>query len=197
MPKFILASQSPRRAQLLRQLGIEFDTIPSNVDESLIPRVKPVAYVKKLASMKAKAVAKKVKEGIIISADTMVVLDGKLIGKPKDMSDASATIRSLSGKVHLVVSGVCIMDKSTGKTKTTATTTRVKFRELSDDLIKWYLGTGEPLGKAGSYGIQGKGAILIEWIKGDYSNVVGLPLVTFAKMLEDMGIKLGNSRFQN
>ena len=193
MPKFILASQSPRRAQLLRQLGIEFDTIPSNIDESLIPRVKPVAYVKTLASMKAKVVAKEVKEGIIISADTMVVLDGKLIGKPKDMSDASATIRGLSGKVHLVVSGICIIDKYTGKTKTTATTTKVKFRELSDDLITWYLGTGEPLGKAGSYGIQGKGAILIEWIKGDYSNVVGLPLVTFAKMLEDMGIKLGNS----
>lgn len=193
MQKFILASQSPRRAELLRQLGLNFDIMPSNIDESVIPKVKPVAYVKKLASLKAKAVAKQVKEGIIISADTMVVLDGKLIGKPKDIADASATIRQLNGKVHLVVSAVCIMDIPTGKTKTTVTTTKVKFRELSEDLITWYIDTGEPLGKAGSYGIQGKGAILIEWINGDYSNVVGLPLVTFAKMLEDMGIKLGNS----
>ncbi len=190
MAKFILASQSQRRAELLRQIGLRFEVMASNVDEESVPKAKPASYVKKLAKLKAKAVAKGLGEGIVIGADTIVYLDGKIIGKPKDSQDASLTLSELSGKVHKVITGICIINKYTGKTATKSVATKVKFRDLDQNVINWYVGTGEPLGKAGSYGIQSKGAILVEWVKGDYPNVVGLPLTTLAMMLERMDVKL-------
>ncbi len=185
--KIILASQSPRRVVLLKQIGLEFEQIPSEIDEEKVPKTRPVSYVKKLAGLKAEAVAKRVDEGIIIGADTIVCIDGKIFGKPRDAKDAIEMLRILDGRVHKVISGICVIDTYSNTTVTKAVTTRVKFRKLDDRLIRWYIGTGEPLDKAGGYGIQGKGAALIEWIRGDYSNVVGLPIMALAMILEGMG----------
>ncbi len=190
MVRFILASQSQRRIELLKQLGMTFEVAPSNVNEDVVHEISPAKYVKKLARLKAKTVSTRIGEGVVIGVDTIVCLDGRIIGKPKDKEDAASTLKALSGKVHNVVSGICVINKYSGKTAVKSVTTKVKFRELSDGMIKWYVGTGEPLGKAGSYGIQGMGAILVEWVKGDYFNVVGLPLVTLATMLEEMGVPL-------
>jgi septum formation protein len=142
--------------------------------------------VKKLAKLKAKAIAKQVDDGIIIGADTMVYIDGLIIGKPKDKQNAAQTLRLLDGKWHTVVSGICVINKYTKKTVAKAVSTKVKFRKLDEKIINWYVNTEEPLGKAGSYAIQGKGAILVESIKGDYYNIVGLPIVTLASILEEM-----------
>lgn len=171
----------------MRQIGLEFETIPSNFDEEKVPKTRPVSYVKKLAKFKARAVAKQVSEGIVIGADTVVCMDDQIIGKPKDAKEAADTLKLLEGKVHTVISGICVINKYSGKTVTKAVKTKVKFRKLDDKMIDWYVKTGEPLDKAGSYGVQGKGAILVEWIKGDYSNVVGLPITTLAAILEGMG----------
>ena len=172
---------------LLKQIGLEFEQIPSEIDEEKVPKTRPVSYVKKLAGLKAEAVAKRVDEGIIIGADTIVCIDGKIFGKPRDAKDAIEMLRILDGRVHKVISGICVIDTYSNTTVTKAVTTRVKFRKLDDRLIRWYIGTGEPLDKAGGYGIQGKGAALIEWIRGDYSNVVGLPIMALAMILEGMG----------
>ena len=184
--KLILASQSPRRAALMKQAGLQFEVMPSNSDEESVPHDKPAKYVKTIAKMKANAIAAKVSEGIIIAADTTVYLDGKIYNKPKDRAEAIEMLKLFSGKVHKVTSGLCVINKYTGKTVTKAVTTSVKFRELSDRLISWYVDTGEPYDKAGGYGIQAKGGILVEWVKGDYYNVTGLPLVTLMKILEEM-----------
>ena len=189
MTKFILASQSPRRAELLRQFGIEFEIIPSNSNEDSVSKSNPISYVKKVAKLKAKTVSKQINEGVIISVDTEACIGDKILGKPKDNADAASTLAELSGKVHNVISGICIIDKYTGKTLVKTVKTKVKFRELSNDLISWYVSTGEPNGKTGSYAIQGKGAVLVEWIKGDFYNINGLPLSKLAQMFEEMGIQ--------
>lgn len=188
MTRFILASESPRRMALLKQIGLEFEVMPSGIDEEEVEFSHPKAYVKKLAQLKAKSVAKKIQDGVVIGADTMICIGSKIIGKPRDREDAAATLRELSGRVHEVVSGVCVIDKSSGRAVTKASVTRVKFRDLNDGLINWYVGTGEPLGKAGSYGIQERGALLVEWVRGDYSNVVGLPITTLVDILEQMNL---------
>ncbi len=175
------------RANLLRQMGINPKIVPSGFDERSIRPTNPPTYVKKLATMKAKSVAKGHKHGIIIGADSVVSVGNRIIGKPADRSDAISTLRFLSGKVHKVTTGICIIDAATGTSKVGSATTYVKLRKLSGRTIRWYVGTGEPMNKAGSYGIQGKGAILVEWIKGDYYNITGLPLATLFKMLEEMG----------
>jgi septum formation protein len=188
MVKIILASASPRRIELLKRIGLDFEAIPSNVDEDTIPKTKPVAYVKKLAKMKARAVAKQVNEGVIIGADTVVCINDRIIGKPKDREEAIKTLKELSGKSHLVVSGVCVINKYSKKTVTKASKATLRFRELNDRIIDWYLKAGESEGFAGSYAIQGKGAVLADSIKGDYYAIVGLPLSTLYKILEDMGV---------
>jgi septum formation protein len=175
------------RANLLRQMGIDPKIVPSGFDERSISLSRPSTYVKRLATMKARSVAKSYKDGIIIGADSVVSVGNKIIGKPADSSDAISTLRFLSGKVHKVTTGVCIIDAATGASQSCSATTYVKLRSLSKSMISWYVGTGEPMGKAGSYGIQGKGAILVEWIRGDYYNITGLPLAVLFKMLERMG----------
>jgi septum formation protein len=186
MTRLILASESPRRAALLRQIGLEFEVIPSSVAEEGTTAARPASYAKKLAKSKARAVSKQVDEGIIIGADTVVCLGDRIFGKPKDAEDAANTLKLLEGKVHRVVTGICVIDKRSETAVTKAVTTQVKFRKLDARLIDWYVRTGEPLDKAGSYGIQGRGAVLIEWIRGSYSNVVGLPLETLSVILEGM-----------
>ena len=177
--EFILASASPRRKELLEALGLKFKVIVGDADEdSISPEGVPVSiYVQELSLLKAAQTAKLVlknKKAIIIAADTVVTLDGKVLGKPKDPQDAFFMLKSLSGREHEVYTGICVMRVSDGKTYCTSQSTKVHFKELSPKQIAAYVATKEPMDKAGAYGIQGKGAVLVSKIDGDYNNVVGL-----------------------
>lgn len=191
MKKIVLASKSPRRKELLEQIDIEYECIPAvgeekispAIDEKLYEKYKdfPAGQVILLAVQKAKEVAGKVKGQIIVAADTVVELDGVVLGKPKDETHAVSMLKSLSGKKHYVHTGVCIIsqaDKDALADKMTcfAETTEVYFKELTDEEITDYVATKEPMDKAGAYGIQGRAAAFIPKIKGDYNNVVGLPI---------------------
>ena len=195
MIDFILASGSPRRKELLELMGLEFKVIVSQADEDSVSKdLKPELYVQELALLKASATAKEVlrnKNAVIISADTIVTLDGQILGKPKDEDDAFNMLSKLSGREHEVYTGYCVMRISDGKAVCGKVRTKVKFKDLSDDKIRGYINSGEPMDKAGAYGIQGLGSILIEKIDGDYFNVVGLPISALADTLEDeMDIKI-------
>lgn len=170
----ILASASPRRKELLSLAGIEYTVIPSECDEALPEKISPPEAVTLLAERKADDVFKRYPGDIIIAADTVVALGEEILGKPKNETDAFKMLRMLSGKMHTVYTGVCIMNKD-GK-DIFFCSTEVEFYELTDDEITEYISTGEPTDKAGAYGIQGKGALLVKRISGDYLNVVGLPL---------------------
>lgn len=182
MEKIVLASASPRRRELLEQIGIKFDIVVSNEPEDEIDKsLSPENYTSELALMKACNVAKKLtgtkrKDSLIIAADTVVYSDGKILGKPKDSDDAFRILKSLSGKAHEVYTGICVMRLTDGYATSKSIKTTVKFKKLTDKTIKAYIKTGEPSDKAGAYGIQGRGAVLVEEICGDYFNVVGLPL---------------------
>ena len=195
MIDFILASGSPRRKELLELMGLEFKVIVSQADEDSVSKdLKPELYVQELALLKASATAKEVlrnKNAVIISADTIVTLDGQILGKPKDEDDAFNKLSKLSGREHEVYTGYCVMRISNGKAVCGKVRTKVKFKDLSDDKIRGYINSGEPMDKAGAYGIQGLGSLLIEKIDGDYFNVVGLPISALADTLEDeMDIKI-------
>jgi len=188
----ILASASPRRAALLRQAGILFVTVPSAVeDDTPTPGVDAIAHVQQAALAKARGAASQVGEGLVIGADTLVVLEGEALGKPRDPEDAARMLRRLAGRTHQVVTGVALVEVSAGIERRASTRherTTVTFRDLSDDDIQAYVATGEPLDKAGAYGIQGRGALLVSGIEGCYTNVVGLPLARLACMLRDFGL---------
>lgn len=188
MSEIILASASPRRRELMENMGLAFTVKVSDADESSVDTsVPPGIYVQELALLKAAAVAKTViynKDAIIISADTIVVCDGKILGKPENPDDAQMMLRELSGRTHEVYTGFCVMRLSDAFTVCKNVCTEVVFRELSDRKIQRYVDSGEPLDKAGSYGIQGLGAMLVERINGDYFNVVGLPVSELADVLE-------------
>lgn len=173
--KIILASKSPRRREILEVMGVEFETDVADVDESVSGELSPVEAVCEISKRKAKAVLERHGDDeIIISADTVVVIDGKIIGKPKDKEDAFNIIKSLSGRTHEVYTGFTVCGK--GKTKTDFEVTKVHFKQLCDDDIRRYVATGEPMDKAGAYGIQQKGNLFVEYIHGDYYNVVGFPI---------------------
>lgn len=189
LKNFILASGSPRRKELLELMGLDFEVVVSDADESMISKENvPVnVYVQELAIIKAAAAAKYVlknKNAIIISADTVVVLDGEILGKPKDKEDAFSMLAHLAGRSHEVYTGYCVMRVKDGYTVCNSVKTSVKFKDISGVTIKNYIESGEPMDKAGAYGIQGKGAMLIEKIDGDYQNVVGLPVSALADTLE-------------
>lgn len=188
MKRFILASASPRRKELLEAMGIDFDVLVSEADEGQIPRdIQPKLYVQELALLKAAATAKtalKSKQSIIIAADTIVTLDGEILGKPSDANDAKNMLCALSGRVHEVYTGYCVMRLADGKTVCDSVCTKVKFKELTGDTIDAYIATGEPMDKAGAYGIQGRGCVLVESISGDYFNVVGLPVSALSDTLK-------------
>ncbi len=186
----ILASNSPRRRELLRQIGISFISKPSNVDETVLSGESPEAYAVRVALAKAEASAKRAGEGIVIAADTIVVLDGTILGKPSDAKDAERMLKMLSGRMHRVITGLVVMDASTGKKLSRTSVTKVWFRDLSLKDIESYTATGEPLDKAGAYGIQEKGALLVEKIEGCYFNVVGLPLSLLQDMLAEFDVEL-------
>ncbi len=193
MKNFILASQSPRRQEILREAGVMHRVIPSDADENIISTaLSPERYVMELALLKGAAVAKNAgKDDIIISADTVVVLDGEIMGKPKDFDDAKGMLMRLSGRWHSVLTGYSVIQGSDGEASVKYEETKVKFREITEKEALHYIRSGECMDKAGSYGIQGKGRLLVERIDGDYFNVVGLPICALAKMLkEDYGIDI-------
>lgn len=195
MSEIILASASPRRRELLGNMGLSFTIKVSKTNEGAVDiQVPPEIYVQELALLKACAVAKTVidkKDVIIISADTIVVNDGKILGKPKDEGDAKEMLASLSGKTHSVYTGFCVMRLYDAFTVCKNVRTDVVFKKLTEEKIERYIDTKEPMDKAGSYGIQGLGAMLIDRIEGDYFNVVGLPVSELADVLEtEFGFKL-------
>ncbi len=183
--KIILASASPRRKEILQNLGLEFEVITSSAEEKVPDGLPPHIIVQELAMLKGADVAAKTKNALVISADTIVWLDGKMLGKPKDAEDAKYMLKMLSGNVHEVYTGVCVTHSGSGKSVSEYEMTKVYFRKLSGGEIERYIATGEPLDKAGAYGIQGKGCLLVEKIEGDYLNVVGLPAVSLAKILRE------------
>ena len=189
-PFIILASNSPRRGELLRQIGLSFVTAPANVDEQVQAGESPESYVVRVALDKARAAAAMAGSGVIIAADTIVVLGDRILGKPADRHDAELMLSLLSGRTHIVITGLAVIDAAAGKTATGTSLTRVWFRDLSQDEITSYIMTGEPLDKAGAYGIQGKGALFVKQIEGCYYNVVGLPLSLLGELLRNFSIRL-------
>jgi septum formation protein len=175
--KLVLASSSPRRAEILAGVGWPFEVMAANIDESRRPGEDALNYVKRLAATKAETVAAQFTEGLVLGADTVVVVQQEILGQPRDDDDARRMLKLLSGKWHEVMTGVALIRAGDRlQLKVEVETTRVRFAEISAAEIDWYVATGEPRGKAGAYGIQGKAALFIEEIQGDYFNVVGLPV---------------------
>lgn len=185
----VLASASPRRRELLRRLLSDFQVIPSEVDETLQAATGSDA-VAGLASRKARAVAARLGSGVVLGADTVVVIDGQALGKPADAEEARAMLRRLRGRAHDVITGLAVVDAATGRTRTTAVASRVLMRAYPDGAIDAYVATGEPLDKAGAYAIQAMGGALVGGWVGSYSNVVGLPLAAAAGLLAEFGVAL-------
>jgi septum formation protein len=173
--KLVLASSSPRRTELLNRAGWPHEVMVAGIDESVRPNEKPAAYVERLARSKAEAVAQRLEEGVVLGADTTVVVENQILGQPQDDDDARRMLRLLSGKWHDVLTGVALV-RVGGETRVAHEATRVRFAEMSESEIDWYIASGEPVGKAGAYGIQGKAALFIEEIEGDYFNIMGLPI---------------------
>ena len=189
-PKIILASNSPRRRELLTQIGLSFTVSPADVDESILPGESPEAYAVRVALDKARTAAVRAREGIVIAADTIVVIGDSILGKPADAKEAAGMLAMLAGKEHRVVTALAVMDAVTTKSVTRTSVTMVWFRDLTRREIDAYVATGEPMDKAGAYGIQERGALLVDRIEGCYSNVVGLPLSLLGEMLREFGVYL-------
>ena len=189
----ILASESPRRRDLLGRICADFRVVPSGIEERL-DGPPTAASVAALALEKARVVAGRVSEGIVVGADTVVVVDGEALGKPAGADDARAMLRRLRGRAHEVITGVAVVDAATGRAASTAVVTCVTMRDVGDDVIDAYVAGGEPLDKAGAYAIQEGGALLIAGFVGSYSNVVGLPLAATARLLKEFGVPVTLSR---
>jgi len=173
--KVVLASGSPRRAEILERAGWPHEIIVAGIDETVLPNEEPAAYVQRLARGKAEAVASRLSEGVVLGADTTVVVANQILGQPVDDADARRMLRLLNAKWHDVLTGVAVL-RVGGETRVGYETTRVRFAEMNEKEIDWYIATGEPFGKAGAYAIQGKASLFIEEIEGDYFNIMGLPI---------------------
>ena len=185
--RIILASQSPRRRELLERMGIsQFDVIPAKGEERADPNLTPDQLVEELSPQKAAEIAAGNPDALIIAADTVVAVDGTVLGKPHDRDDAVRMLQTLSGREHTVYSGLTVCWQ--GRSVTQHEATAVRFRPLSETDIDHYVSTGEPMDKAGSYGIQGYGCTLVEGISGDYYNVVGLPVCRLSQILSGFGL---------
>ena len=190
MKKIILASQSPRRKEILKLVDLDFDVMPSGCDEN-IEYSSPADMVSKLSYLKAKDVAEKIKkedsknQHLVIGSDTTVFFDNQILGKPKNKEDAFSMLRAMSGKSHIVYTGVSVIDTLTDKTETFYEETKVTFYDVSDEEINAYIETKDPMDKAGAYGVQGKGAFLVKKVEGDYFTVVGLPVAHLLRVLKD------------
>lgn len=190
MQPIILASASPRRQELLTNLGLNFTVQVSEVDETLDENIPPAQQVEQLAERKAAAVASTCNSGLVIGADTIVVLGRKPLGKPADRADAIAMLQDLQGRSHEVFTGLAVIDAATGQSVVTHQATAVRFKSMTKEQIERYVDTGEPLDKAGSYAVQGKASIFIEGIRGCYFNVVGLPVSKLADALSIFGVEI-------
>ena len=182
--EIILASGSQRRRELMSLMGLDFAVIPSGADENIDKATEPSLYVRELARRKAEYVALSHKNACVVGADTVVVLNGEIIGKPKNTDDAYAILRKLSGKKHTVYTGIAVI--YAGKEYVEYDATDVTFAELSDEDIYDYIATGDPMDKAGAYGIQGQFCVFIERIEGSYFNVIGLPVHKLHKILKTL-----------
>ncbi len=185
--RLILASSSPRRCELLRQMGLEFDVIPSRIEENEISSETPQDHVLRLAETKVKVVATHYPDRWVIAADTIVYIHEMILGKPKNRDEAMEMLRLLSGKTHTVLTGFSVYHLGKGKRDKELIQTKVKVKALTPSEMEWYVHTGEPFDKAGGYAIQGIGAFMIESIQGSYTNVVGLPLCELIQMLQRLG----------
>ncbi len=182
--KIILASSSPRRKEILENTNVKFDIIKSEIDEVILDNELPSQVVMRLAFEKCIDIAAKHRESLVIGADTVVVLDDIILGKPKDIDEAIAMITQLSGKTHQVITGISLINLTANKKIIDYVVSNVKFKDLSAEDIKDYIQTNESLDKAGAYGIQGYGALLVEEIQGDYFNIVGLPISRLSDLLK-------------
>ena len=181
--KLILASQSPRRRNLLEQAGIDFSVVPSNFDENSVKLSSPDVYVRQLAESKARDISEQYPASWVIGADTIVFIDDTILGKPGSSSEARTMLKNLSGKTHQVLTGYCVCCQRIDRFFSDAVKTEVCFKKLTEREIDWYIDSGEPFGKAGAYAIQGIGAFLVKRIDGSYTNVVGLPVCEVVELL--------------
>ncbi len=189
----ILASASPRRKRFLSDLGLEFTCIPANIDERSLPDETPAIFARRMAAEKAEVLASQYPKSWIVAADTVVVLDGQIIGKPKDAAHALALLRALQGRSHKVITGLALLCQAENYLETLAEQSEVTFSAFPDDVLLAYIQTGEPLDKAGAYGIQGKGAFLVQNVNGSCSNVIGLPLSSCVTLLLQHNIIVSNT----
>jgi septum formation protein len=193
-PQIILASASPRRAALLAQIGLPFRVVPSDLaEDGGTPSDRLADHERQacaLARAKAEQVAARVRSGLVIGADTIVVCEGVPYGKPRDGREAEAILLQLAGRTHHVITAVAVVDAATGRSEAAAAVTAVHMRQIEEGEAGAYVATGEPMDKAGAYGIQGRGALLVDRIEGDYSAVVGLPLPTLAALLGRFGVRV-------
>lgn len=191
-PPVVLASASPRRHELLSQLGVQFTVAHPDIDETPMAGEVPVAYVRRLAVEKAHAVAA-ADDSLVIAADTTVDLGGDILGKPDDDDAARSMLRRLSGRTHRVHTGLAL--RLGDRTVAESVTSLVTFSPLTDEMIEWYVASGEPAGKAGAYAIQGAGGVFVERIRGSVSNIVGLPLHTLLRLATELEVQLlGDAR---
>jgi septum formation protein len=186
----ILASASPRRADLLREAGIDVHVLPANVDEDVRTGEPPDIYVRRVAESKGLAISERAAGQYVLAADTAVVVDGEILGKPSGPDDAARMLRMLSGRTHLVISGVCLMKDGRTVVETEVSVTAVEFAVLSPAEVDWYVASGESMDKAGGYGIQGLASRFVTRIAGSYSNVVGLPIAVVYRMCTKAGLLL-------
>jgi septum formation protein len=181
----VLASASPRRQELLRNAGIEFMVHPAEIDETPRPDEPAQQFAERMAREKAHAVGHSFSEELILAADTVVVVEGQILGKPKDEDDAARMLRLLSGRQHSVITGICLLNRDSEDVR--SETTAVQFSALTESDIRSYIASGEPMDKAGAYAIQGIASGWISKVEGDYNNVVGLPVDLLWRMLRDFG----------
>lgn len=184
--RVILASGSPRRHELLQMIGIAHDVVPADIDESQRDGERPVEHVERLAREKGAAIAARFPDSLVISADTIVVIGGEVLGKPRDVPDACSMLRRLAGHTHVVFTAVAV--SLHGRMESDVEEVSVTFLPLSEAVLASYVSTGEPMDKAGSYGIQGYGSTLVERIDGDYFAVMGLPLARLILLLGELGV---------
>ena len=184
--RVILASGSPRRHELLDMIGIAHEVIPANIDESQRNGERPVEHVERLAREKGAAIAERFPDSLVIAADTIVVIDGEVLGKPRGAAEARAMLHRLAGRTHMVFTAVAASFH--GRQESTVEEVSVTFLPLSDSTIANYVATGEPMDKAGSYGIQGYGATIVQRIDGDFFTVMGLPLARLVALLRELGV---------
>ena len=183
-----MASASPRRKELLEQIGLNFRVEPSNYQENIRPDLEPHDLARSLSLGKARLVARNHRNALVIAADTFIVLEGKILGKPRTQTEAREMLKTMNGKAHSVITGFTIMDADSHKTLSRSVETTVHLRKLGPAELDAYVRSKEPMDKAGGYAIQGLGSVIVERIEGDYSNVIGLPLSALAESLKEFGV---------